>query len=114
MYLAPGKSTWSRALGVGVSASAPAAWVLLAVVLQAAGQCCDTESLRCYRNTQVFRPAACAESSWQMESKARCWVLQPRLVPAQHCGPSSPGGLIHGLSAALDRPLAAPAAHGWV
>lgn len=112
MYLAPGKSAWSRVLVVGLSASA--AWVLLAAVLQAAGQCCNTESLCCYRNTRVCRLAARAEHSWQTESKAWCWVLQPRLVPAQHCSLASPGGLIHGLPAAVPGPAVSCPGSMWV
>lgn len=76
-------------------------WVLLAVILQAAGQCYDTVSLCCYRNNRVCRLAVHAESSWQTESKARRHASHPRLVLAQHCVLASPGVMIHDLPAAV-------------
>lgn len=87
-----------RALGAGLWELArvlllPAlvAWVLLAVILQTAGQCCDIVSPCCYRNRWVCRLAVRAESSWQTESKAGCLASHPRLVLAQRGDPASPG-----------------------
>lgn len=69
--------------------------VLLAVILQTAGQCCDIVSLCCYRNNRVCRLAVHAESSWQTASKARHRASHPRLVLAQHRDLASPGVMIH-------------------
>lgn len=95
-----------RALGAGLWELAYvllvlAVWVLLAVILQAAGQCCNTVSLCFYRNNRVCRLTVHAESSWQTESKARRWVSHPRLVLAQHRDLASPGVMIHDLCAAM-------------